>query len=31
MVLRSRGLPALEIPCSWSTVPLRHGVGASPA
>jgi hypothetical protein len=31
LVLRRRGLPALEMPGSWSTVPLRHGVGPSPA
>jgi hypothetical protein len=28
---RSRALPAFDIPCSRSIVPLRHGVGARPA
>src|SRR6266404_8848375 len=31
IVLRSRGLPALDTPCSCSMLPLRHGVGARPA
>ena len=30
-VARKRGLPALEAPCSRAMLPLRHGVGASPA
>ncbi len=31
MALRTRLLPALEMPCSWSMPPLCHGLGASPA
>jgi hypothetical protein len=31
MMWRRRGLPALEMPCSRSIVPLRQGVGANPA
>ena len=31
MVVRSRGLPDLDTPCSCCTDPLCHGVGASPA
>src|SRR3954447_20426015 len=31
MVVRSRGLPALDTPCSRSIEPLCHGVGARPA
>src|SRR6476659_6937165 len=30
-VVRSRGLPALDTPCSRSTAPLCQGVGARPA
>src|SRR3954449_8618171 len=30
-VVRSRGLPACEIPCSRSILPLFHGLGARPA
>jgi hypothetical protein len=29
MVVRSRGFPALETPCSCATDPLREGVGQS--
>jgi len=31
IVVRRRGLPALEMPCSWSMLPLFHGLGAKPA
>src|SRR5665811_559892 len=31
IVVRSRGLPALDTPCSCATDPLCQGVGASPA
>jgi len=31
IVVRRRGLPAFEIPCSWSMLPLFHGLGARPA
>src|SRR5712691_11880324 len=31
IVVLSRGLPALDTPCSWSIEPLFHGVGAKPA
>ena len=31
IVVRRRGLPAFEMPCSWSTLPLFHGLGARPA
>lgn len=31
IVVRRRGLPAFDTPCSWSIDPLFHGVGASPA
>jgi hypothetical protein len=31
MVVRRRGFPALETPCSCATDPLRQGVGANPA
>ena len=31
IVVRRRGLPALEIPCSRSRRPLFHGIGAKPA
>jgi len=31
IVVRRRGLPAFDTPCSRSIVPLRHGVGAKPA
>src|SRR5215469_13899400 len=30
IVVRSLGLPDFETPCSRSTVPLCHGVGANP-
>jgi hypothetical protein len=31
IVVRRRGLPAFEIPCSWSMLPLFHELGARPA
>jgi len=31
IVVRRRGLPAFEMPCSWSMLPLFHGLGARPA
>jgi len=31
IVVRRRGFPAFEIPCSWSMLPLFHGLGARPA
>src|ERR1700694_4560074 len=31
IVVRRRGLPVFEIPCSWSMLPLFHGLGARPA
>ena len=31
IAVRNRGLPALDTPCSRSTDPLCHGVGAGPA
>src|SRR6185436_11256855 len=31
IVVRRRGFPALDTPCSWATDPLCQGVGASPA
>ena len=30
IVVRRRGLPAFEIPCSWSMLPLFQGLGVRP-
>jgi hypothetical protein len=30
IVVRRHGFPAFEMPCSWSTLPLFHGLGAFP-